>query len=44
MSVEKTRLIAFKGCKLLQSIVLIDDKIIEQVTFNYLGNLMSSEK
>ena len=44
-SVEKTKLMAFKGQDPVKSIIVTDNKITEQVnSFNYLGNLISYEK
>ena len=45
ISVEKTKLMAFKGQDPVKSIIVTDNKITEQVnSFNYLGNLISYEK
>ena len=45
ISVQKTELMAFKGREQVGSKILVDNKIIEQVSsFNYLGNLVSCEE
>jgi len=45
ISVQKTKLMAFKGRDPIRTEIVIDNKIIEQVnSFNYLGNIMSYEK
>ena len=42
ISVQKTKLMAFKGLDPVRSKTVIDNKIIEQVnSSNYLGNLIS---
>jgi hypothetical protein len=43
--VQKTKLMAFRGQDSVTSIIVIDNKITEQVnSFNYLGNLTFYEK
>ena len=45
MSVQKTKLMACKGWDPVRSIIVVDNKIIEQInSFNYLGNLIYFEK
>jgi len=45
ISLEKTKLVAFKGRDPVRSKIVIDDKIVEQVnSFKYLGNLITYEK
>ena len=45
ISVQKTKLMAFKGRDPVRSKIVIDNKITEQVnSFNYLGNLIYYEK
>ena len=40
VSVQKTKLMLFKGCDPVRTKIVIDNKIIEQVNlFNYLGNI-----
>ena len=40
ISVQKTKLMAFKGWDRVKTKIVIDNKIIEQVNlFNYLGNI-----
>jgi len=44
-SVQKTKLMAFKGRDPVRTEIVIDNKIIEQVnSFNYLGNMISYVK
>ena len=45
ISVQKTKLVAFKGQDPVRSKIVIDNKIIEQVnSFKYLGTLITYEK
>ena len=45
ISVQKTKLMAFKGRDPVRSKIVIDNKITEQVnSFSYLGNLIYYEK
>jgi hypothetical protein len=45
ISVQKTKLVAFKGRDPVRSKIVIDNKIIEQVnSFKYLGTLITYEK
>ena len=44
-SVQKTKLMAFRGRDPVRTKIVIDNKIIEQAnSFNYLGNMISYEK
>ena len=45
ISVQKTKSMAFEGRDPVRTEIVIDNKIIEQVSsFNYLGNMISYEK
>jgi hypothetical protein len=45
ISMQKTKLVAFKGRDPVRGKIVIDNKIIEQVnSFNYLGTLITYEK
>jgi uncharacterized protein YebE (UPF0316 family) len=44
ISVQKTKSMAFKGRDPVRTKIIIDNKIIEEVSlFNYLGNVISCE-
>jgi hypothetical protein len=45
ISVQKTKSMAFKGRDPVRNKIVIDNKIMEQISsFNYLGNAISYEK
>jgi hypothetical protein len=45
ISVQKTKLMAFKGRDPVRTKIVLDNKIIEELElFNYLGNVISYEK
>jgi len=44
ISIQKTKSMAFKGWDPVRTKIVIDNKIIEVNSFNYLGNMISYEK